>query len=586
MNKIQTNEIEFELNKLSIAKDFRLFKLSYDSEKYSALFGRIANNKALTDKILSTCYEKNGNNAFVLVKDNIKTECLLEGINIEECNIQQTEDVILLNLILFYHSKNNKSERNEKKISNVDGNLYSFVEKTSSYFTALKIYFKSINEKIVLNSDLTTFTRFSEFNKMMREKIAGYPKYILSDENRIERVNCDKGDVFVKKVIDEDKKNGITEFAVKNAFFKTRISHICEVYEIMTLSKYIDYFAFKTEYYNIVDNKYYKMHEEYVDKFNPIITIVDRCNDDEYSNWLKYWFEEFGYKTEISNDFGEYNVIIIPSDRKEHDELHHNYEIVKNCIVKYNIKTKDTRGNRITMRATVKTIVNQLLIKEDIKDRKIDLFNFKTIENLFKKITIYDISFDKKEKIFTFSSLSSDNQGNISNVVLNKTLNITDGEIYIFCLKTLKNKNAKVLKIDEKHFVIDSETLRTMPIIDKLYDMVYGENYTEISRKVDIVKEVYHCYLDSGYKYEGNKLYYFSNPLSPGLSVNKAMRNANTIRMIYSIDKEKINEDIIILLLNIIYTTFVRYNVYSTQPFFFKYLEEIKRMEREKLKMV
>lgn len=581
MNIIQTNEVEFEINRELLSKDFRIFRLFFNSENYSELFGKIIKNKNLSSKILATTFEKSGNLCYVLTKENIRTDCLVDRIDCEELDTKNTPNQILLNLILFYCSKYYTNDRNEKIISNVDGNLYSFVEKYKNHFTALHLYFKETNGVITLNSDLTTFTKLTCFKGAIKEKVMKYPKYSITSSHQIIRVFDIDEDIYVRKSTDKDKKNNIQEFAISTAFFKTRVSHLCKIYETMMHSKYINFFEFKTEEYNLINDQYYKEHEKYIEKFSPTITIINKCNDSLYSDWLEYWFKLFGYSTQQSSSYGQYNVVIIPSANKEHNEMHHNYEVVKNCIVKSNIKTNDTKQNRNTMRSIVKTIINQLLIKEDIKDNKIDLFDFKKVNSFFVSTTIYDILYDNKTKRFSYSSLTTNNNGEITEIFLDKPVNILEGKIYTICNKILINKSAKIIRIDNEYFIIN-DIFKTLPMIDKLYDMIYGEEYIEINRKVDLVKNVFHCYLESGYKISDNKLFYFSNAGTPGLSIKKSIRNANIIREIHNIDNKPLKETTINLLLMTIYTTFVRYNVYSTQPFLFKYLDEIKRMEKEK----
>ena len=344
-------------------------------------------------------------------------------------------------------------------------------------------------------------------------------------------------------------------------------------------SKYIDYFGFKTKEFDTVDSTFFNEHEKYFKKFNIEITIIDKANNKEYLDSLVHFFNHFGYKTKISDKFGEYNVIIIPSQDKEYDIYHHYPNITKNCIICKNIPLTRKKSDYSTMRSIVDTIVNQLIIKKDLFNHRITLFNMNLINDLFSHLSVYEIIYDTKQKKYSFAKIKIDASGTILEMFPQKDLDIDDN-IYDMCFSSFQNKSGRLLEIDNEFFVVEGDSLKTLPIIEEIYDVVYRQNVL-IKRGKDIVRGMYNCYYESGYKVENSCFHYFSNALKPTVNVNRTVKNANIIRSIYPINDILLSKKHIEIFKNIIFTTFVRLNEYSVLPFLFKYISEVENINNE-----
>lgn len=593
MANIRINKIETKLAVDRLREEYQVFNVK-TSEKY---FGKGANAAKFIDDlseerfILGVVYEF-GNSFHVLLRrsDNNRTNLSKaigsipdnDKISFCELAIDEVPTHILLQLLL------NSLGTYEGKLMgfhNVTGHFYihrpSWTKRKELQKIALEL---RITKDMLLDWSVRTFTSVSlqKMIKFGRKKFCDYPEYVLSKGNTLKRIEkgSDPSAYILRQVGDKKSSIKFLDIQSLDKFLDTKMGAIYDCVENFNATfQGMAHIAFSSfEEYSRIEiearmlREMQSRYDEMVGSRN--IVIVDKVADDTSHIAI----DEL--KAAVLKNFncskvsvlkkpkpGCINIILIHEDEHYKDRMDPHDEKYKDCAVQHITIESVTalRGDDDGWKATLNTVMQEALIKDDIENGKISLIDWTNCG--YQEDFLFGLAKTDENDLVHYYFMTIHPDGSCEFAEQENSL--FDQNEYQTCIDLFsKNDVIGVVKHGEDINVIHNTQLRTLPEIDAIYERLKsGDNKMrdkvsreELFSSVTDVK----CFASDDYS-----LSYFSGIVGAGMRATIAT-SAN-IRMV---DSYRYSELFFPSLLRLMAVTFVRNGQLTVMPFPFKYLRE------------
>lgn len=597
---IKTNKIKYSLDKNMLSKEYDVFQIRITKSHFKS--GAYIIDAPLINNGVCSVLFKSGKEFYVLMKHNdnnlsdlravLKDADDFDYITLSKLQPTTLGDEIVIQLLLNSLGSYNSSIL---KFNNLTGHLYCFhpnwlvKSKKSDTATVLKVPCLEVklSKNFRLNLEVHTFS--SELLKskieFKRKRFEEYPQYVFSAHNTLRRkIDGDTDKVFIMR----QTKNAKTEIP----FLDIQSIEKFNQSKMGILSSVIE--SFNNNFKNIANIEFEDIAQyEAVDYTRTVakenskivsdllsskpVKIVD-CIDDDYSkvfceNIKQLLFDKYGITANIGKRISKDCLNI---------RLIHNAAYYIDCEDEH--KTFDDAAvQHITFedfsessKFAISTVIHELLIKDDLKNGKITLYNWVNL-NFNKDVSfgIEDVNDDVPK--YYFMTIHPDGRFNISE----QTLNLFEETEYnqyvdIFENAKINSENIQGLIKDEDGNIniIKDAGWVTIPEIDNLKAELSSGN-TKLRGKEKREELLQSC-LDIKLFNSNGYQYYFVGTIGNGMrwTVNRA---AN-IRAIEPYEDSELMFKKLLPLMNV---TFVRNGQLTIVPFPFKYLREyIKNIDK------
>ncbi|MBS6041769.1 MAG: hypothetical protein KIA08_03650 [Clostridium baratii] len=401
---IITNKIKVEFNKKNIDKDFDIYKIS--TEEKGVFYKTNVLDIAKTDfKAVSVVYTWGNNSYAMFKKGEVDKDKLKEAINNEVVNMQiQKIDIInekiFDNVLTLLMLNSLNITKTDGKYNNLTGKLY-FInkdwykkdkEKKINGFYALEL---KLNNDMDLTLEVKTFGRINCFKDA---KSLAMTRYIFDKDTcelrkKLKSDKVNEEECFINKSTYSKVHNTVPflDFKSYRNYKKCKIGILDEFLQDVEeyLSNYIkienciveDYSEYKGKDGDFENRNYSELLKE------KKIIIVDEVKNDD-SKKLSALISEIlvdKYKIILQKsdeiDYESYNLKIIHG--AEYYEINNLEDPYKNaptdCVIQHitlESFIKNLENNKIE-KAVVGKIIQELIIKGDILNRKISIVDWK-----------------------------------------------------------------------------------------------------------------------------------------------------------------------------------------------------------------
>ena len=586
---ISTNRVNYSLNITELNKQFDVFQIS-TSENYIRSGAFILDAPSLGNSVYSLYFEK-GKSLYVLMKHNEENRHSLllilnscegsENLSIQQLNFSQLPHYISLQLLL---NGMGNFESTNLKFNNLTGHLYCFhpqwlkksKEKTNEIIWQIPCLDIRITKDFNLLFNVHTFTSIKLRNHIVFEKrkFDEYPQYVISAHYTLKRkLKDDKGGAFILRQI-EGKKIEIPFLNLED-IDKFNCCKIGVLYSVLNEfngkhAKYAQIKLEKIEEYSSLDYSHVEKREN-KKRIETILTsksinIVDKISD-EYSKRFcseiqQLLYDTYSINANLSKKINKQSLNICVIHNAEYYGGNEDaYEVYNDAVIQH-ITLEDFVD---CAEFAIKTVVNELLIKDDIKTKHISLFEWDKLgydENISFGVTYEDRYF--------FMNIHPDGTFEFRETKLD-LFNLTE---YSECVEIFEDAKVKSEKINgiiknsknEINIIKDTDWF-TIPMIDSIKAELESGN-TKLRGKAMREKLLSACLDIKMFEMDG-KQYYFVGEIGEGMK-RKINRAAN-IRLIEAHKNAAVMFKDLLPLMSV---TFVRNGQLTVVPFPFKYLRE------------
>ncbi len=589
---IKTNKISYEINHIALARKYDFFKISTTDDYFKG--GAQLLDVPLTENNIQSVFFERGKSFYVMMLSSQNSRAQLkrllqtvdEGrskISFEKIEATTLQSNILLQLLL--NGIDNSSD-DILKFNNLTGHLYCthpnwfVLGKVASADSIIKIPCLEIRLSESCELLLSVHTLTSEHLKrkitFRKKKFEDYPKYVLSDMNTLRRrLKNETATGYIMRQTDGEKTDiSFLNIQSKELFDCSKMGVLCNIkrrfnkkytglcsIEFTTVSEnsFLNHKIKQDKIFNAATNEFLLSHK---------IHIVDSIGD-------KYSAIFCGEIVELLKEY--YNVKASIGKRLTKDAL--NIVLIHNAA--YYIDDDDPHNNphngfivqHITFedyakdsKFALKTVLNELMIKDDLEHGKITLFDWPTLG-------IGNVSFGIREKIndidrFFFMDIASDGTFLISE----QELDLFNMSEYYSCLRIFEDdkKTRGIIRDSQGRInAIADVGWFTIPEIDMINDELSSGNNK--LRGKDARESLLSAVLDIHTFNLPNEsgTYYFVGDIGEGM--RPKVQCAANIRKVERIDDAP---DTLPMLLPLMDVTFVRNGQLTVLPFPFKYLRE------------
>lgn len=585
---IKTNQLNININTDAIDEKYDIFKVETTS-KYFNRGAYILDAPTLCNNVSSIFFDSGRIFYVMMIKSvgnqrNLKQVLLIsdggDNITITQVNSNFVESRIIASLLL---NALGSYKTEFLRFNNLTGHLYCLhpgwikksIKGNESKILKIPCLEISITKEMRLVLAVRTFT-----SELLKKQIAfgkrtfeQYPKYILGANNTLRRkLTSDSEKCFILRQTQGDKTE-IPFMDIQN-LDKFQMSKMGVVYSV--IRQFNDnyqglcnlQFAATPDFYT-VDNADLLIKENKIAIKNMLrninFKIVDLINDDYSARFCKdirdILLGKYGIKSAVGKRVSKdcVNVIIV------HNQLYYNgendpYKKEYSDIAIQHVTLEDFMGNA---NAAISTVIHELLIKRDIVNKKLSLFDWNAIGvpvSFGVSTTIND------EERYFFMNIKSDGTFDF----VEQKLDFLGINEYTDCVNIFSDsKNvAGIIKYDNGDInVIRNTSWYTIPEIEKIYMELSNDNTYLRNKKMrdELLSSVTDIKM-----FEDNKCqYYFVGVVGNGMRAN--VSDAANIRMIEPYNNSKLRFNELLPLMNV---TYVRNNQLTVVPFPFKYLRE------------
>ncbi len=511
-----TNELKCIFNDKNIKRDFDIFSISVNNEENHT--GAKLLDISDSVKALSVLYkygtkmycmykkdDVNEQGLELLIKENCSIDVTVKKINPVDSSSHQILEVDLMQLLCnslmndikesynnlsgkLYYLKSDSVYSRDNKVSRISVLEFDFSQ-SKKYDTVYNIQIKSI-----------TFNRLDKAlhsckRKKEREVLLKKPKYIFDENGNFKRLlkseyipdDCKFVEKSIKKIdCDFIRLNSVDEFS------NTKMGALYQFLEDvkMYLSDYLSFEFKKVDKIKVVnkvsDNVVNKKEKEYFKKIDDTgVVLVNKVDDDSriesviddvieglHNNYVT----NISFKDDIEED--KFNVIFIHDKDYYFNNNLPDKHIPIVCgqhivLEKYISKDKDDKIKNVSS-SVIKKILYELLIKEDIKNGKISLFNLDKLEDdLFYAIHQYYGTNDNKKSMYhilKISCLSEISYLTVSEFENKELFNKLDEYRIKFTNKYLRHSDLEMFVFnDNEATALIHNNLFTIPDINEIY---------------------------------------------------------------------------------------------------------------------
>jgi len=661
MKYCKINTLKIDLKFANILNDFSIIQFSSTDDyiKYGALFLDEIN---LNLKTKSIVFEQ-GKSFYALFNKNdfekIDLSLVLKSLKFSDTliyKIIESEDELnkipkhLLSQLLI----NSISTPKHKRLSfnNLTGKLYLFntnhfkISKTrekEQIFKIVGLEFK-INKTLSLELNVRTFSNVLLSKKMdfSKKKFRDYAKYsFVHATNTLKRVLNSDEKVENQFILKQTQKNGKLEknnipfldFKNLENFKITKLGLLNDVMLSIEnkLSNYINLSFNKVNISNVIRfNNSLK-----IEKQSFKITLIDSINDDDSLEMINDLIKELNLvsplsklkisKKESKNGF---NIKLI------HNRAYYSrYNLIDPYKSSSNIQHITSQDFKINSKASIKAIIKELIIKNDIQNNQISIVEWKDynfnekwifgnkIENDFFFVTVYPngkLKFEQFERhlfnqneydelcnIFDEDSntefILKDDKGNINSIKKTENFSLPEFEsIYEILSKESENikiNKQQVISYVEEVFELPKQNefiqkINSLEKWNKLSLLNCFPSRTDKKKLTEIIKdrtgeilksylrdktryEILDSQLDIHHYVENERQFYFVG--IKGSGIQQQISRASVIREIGKINESEFIFEKLLPLMNV---DFVKNGDLTVMPFPLKYLREWTRNTR------
>ncbi len=599
MSRIQTNKLVANLNTNLLAETYEVFNVKTSDSH----FGRGNNAAKLVDDftnekfVLSVVYER-GNSFFMLlnksannrknINEAIRSLSGTENISVESLAIGMIPQHIIVQLLL------NSLGTYESKFlgfHNVTGHLFcchpSKISKNQIVGLELRV-----TKEMLLDWNVRTFTSITKKASINfgKKKFNEYPEYVLSKDNILKRI--DKGSdpqAYILRQIGNKKSTiKFLDTSSLETFKKSKMGIICDCIDKFNTKfegkAHLD-FDFFNEYHEFeISTKMVKMMSK---RFQELasshrIVLVDSVSDsispmciEELKQML---IKQFGcnvsmLKTPKSNAI---NIMLIHEDEHYKDIIDPHDKVYKDCAVQHiTIETvthlmdmQNDKEKESGWKSVLDCIMQEVLIKEDIKSKHISMVNW--TEYNYTDPVIFGICHKDDDNNSHFYFMTINPNGDFT--ITEKENTLFEQNEYQECIDIFGEENViGVVKNGENINVIYNTNLRTIPEINLLKERL--QNNDNKVRNQESREELFPSITDiKSFANDDYSLHYFSGIIGAGMK--RDVPTAANVRKVkcYRHSNLFFNE-----LLKLMAVNFVRNGQLTIMPFPFKYLQEVFR---------
>lgn len=595
--KIRTNRIISSINLQQFEERFDVFKLK-TSKDYFRSGANILDIQFATN-IINSIRFTSGNEILVLMEKRpqnradllnvIKNSDDYEFISIHNINPSSLKQNIILQLLL---NAMGNFEFDLLKFNNITGHLYCY---RSSWFQRDKkdesIIYKipalevCVDEEMNLHLHVHTFTseKLKKQIEFKKKKFDEYPKYVLTNNKTLRRkLTSDEGPCFIMRQTKNNK--------IEIPFLDISNLENFEETKIGVLSEVVD--KFNKKYKNIASISFEEIEEceslEYTavtakENKNAIATalsdkkikIVDLIGD-QYSSLFcedirKVLKEE--YKTEsttgkrVAKDC--LNICLIHNKDYYNGENDPYLNDANEDISIQHVTFEDFKSNK---KFAVKTVIHELLIKDDLVKKKISLFDWNSIISEEMSFGIQYVDNEDKKKYF-FMDIKKDGTFNIRE----QELNLFEENNYSDCINIFEEDNSCVVKGIIKTEtsginIIEDTRMYTIPKFEDIKDRLQSGDTCLRGNKVR--NELMNSILDvKTFNNSRDGINYFVGSIGRGMQT--VVNRASLIRRVRKYEDSTLFFNELLPTMNV---TYVRNGQLTIVPFPFKYLREYLNM--------
>ena len=596
---IKTNQLIVEYDYLKINDEYDIYKITND--KFFTRNAYIFDSPLIEKGVLSVCYTY-GKSFYILLKKRIENKDVIRSIidnskyanelTFERVDSQNVYKNVLLQLFLnsIYTPKNELL-----RFNNLTGHLYIF---NPSFIKRSKINGENVIRQIPcievkIDNDLCVRLNVKTFTSLRYKKLLAYnkiddlPKYILSSNNILVRKtsNNSDNDTFVIRQF-PNKKNEIAFLDLQNhdKFMCSKLGVLSAVFDLFNKSyaEYIKISFNEILIYESIDytSRQIKENVSIVSSklHNTKIKFVDLINNDYSKMFIDDVAKIIENKYDVKTTTGKrvsknyYNICVI-----------HNRDYYNGTNDPHDIQYKNKAVQHITLEnfqenvtSAVSTIIHEILIKQDIIDKRITLYDWPSLNLTSNIMFASSFEIDGVNRYFVMD-IKKDGTFEIAEQKLD-LLNVNEYSVFtaIFEENNRASKSIKgiVKDSDDNINIIRDTNCFTIPELSKIKSEL--ENGNTYLRGKDKRDELISACTDVKYYEKDGCGYYFTGVIGNGMRAR--VINASNIRRIEPYNESKLFFDSLVPLMSV---PFVRNNQLTVIPFPFKYLREYININKE-----
>lgn len=591
---IKTNKLLYKLDKQTIASEYDFFTIE-TSDKYIKRGAYILDAPTLNRNVKSIVFESGRRVLMMMGKDNQNRSLIKELISgdeegrklsVVESKIQDIQDNILLQLLLNALSSYDSIFL---KYNNLTGHLYCFhpewvkrgKEKKEDIIWKIPCMEIRITRDYCIEMSVRTFTseRLKKKISFTKRKFEDYPKYVVSKDNTLRRrLSGDEEPGFIMRQIDGTKSEiPFLDFQNEKRFDQCKVGTLVKVIEAFN-SKYESMAFIECDYTPEsgridYDRSAAKEDSARIQELLKTlgVHIVDRIGNSYSEQFVDDFCSLFLRKYEINASAGKRNKkdalnICVIHNAEYYEGVQDPHDNSYDGVAIQHVTLEDFADNA---EFAISTVVHEVLIKKDLEDGRITLFDWKKL-GLKEDISFgTEVKYDEDTKYF-FMKVHPDGTFDIQEqeFTLFEMNEYTDC-VNIFEDAKTKGETVKGLIRDEKGRinVIKDTGIITLPEAEDIKELLASGD-TKLRGKARREELLSSC-LDIKTYMEDGKQYYYVGTIGEGMRW-KIPRAAN-VRCIEGYQGAPLMFDMLLPTLNV---TFVHNGQLTVLPFPFKYLRE------------
>lgn len=593
---IQTNKLIYKLNYDEIDEKFDIFVVQTSKQKFD--YGAYILDVPAMDRNIKGVRFEDGKCFYVLMEKNYQNKYLLrqaidkapdtDNISFSQISSCNMGDYIILQLLL---NSLGSASHDLLRFNNITGHFYYFhpqwkkdVRRKYKELDQIPCLEIKITPECKMKFDVVTFTSEKHKDEITfnEKKFEDYTQYVVSVNNTLRRkMPRDKKTAYIQRQLD-GHKNRISFIDVYklNKFNSTKMGVVSEI--IQTFNEKFKglaeiNFECISEYISLdYDNKKAKENKILIESElkNRNLCIVDGIEDsasqDLCSRIQNLLLDEYNISVPIVKDIMKDHLNLYLIHNKEYyfggaDPYKKQYD----GISIQHITLEDFGKSNISL--TLSAIIHDLLIKSDLQERKIRLFDWSSLG--FKEDMVFGMATDdKKNQRYFFMNIHPDGSFDITEQIND----LFSRSIYSECIDIFQAQSSSKSDAEIEGVVMDSKgniniikgtQWVTIPEIFKIrYELESGNNKLRNEEKRT---ELFNDILDIKQFIYNNEEHYFAGYI--GYGIKPTLQCAVHIR---KFEKYQNAPSFLTKILPLMYVTFVRNNQLTVIPFPFKYLRE------------
>lgn len=596
-------------NQLKVTIDYASFDSTYDvfavttSDQYFKHGARILDVPLLEDRVCAVRFLR-GNTFYVMMAHEIGNLKVLRAVlqqdeNSDKITVSKVECAELYTdtVVQLLLNSLGSAKSSFLRFNNLTGQLFCFHpqwmkhSKKNGQDVIMKVPCLKLNvtQQLRLEATVHTFTSVLLKNRITfkKRRFEEYPQYVLSVHNTLRRkLEKDTETAYIQRQTDNDRTEipfidfqSLARFEQsKMGVFWKIISEFNEKYDGIAKIEFSETTDYKTlDYSRLTAKENKKAVEQALAAAS--IRLVDTV-EDEFSalfceNVAELFHKRYGVTVPIGKRVlkDHLNVRVI-HNKAYYDGGYDPYSDMFDGYVVQHITLEDFSDN---CEFAISTIVHELLIKQDLQNGRISLFNWETLN------IIHDLSFgiatEGEPRQYFFMTIHPDGSFDIKE----QTLNFFEQGEYDDCVGIFEDETKSIEKVrgiirdasGEKNIIRDTGWY-TIPQIDQIQkELSSGNTYLRSKTARD---ELLSACLDIKYISGERCGYYFVGAIGNGMRANVA--RASNIRKIEPYGDAPIFFEQMLPLMNV---SFVRNGQLTIMPFPFKYLKEYVKQKVDRL---